>query len=178
MPSPGFTSEHRPKTLQDRGHYGRQDPTHNLSPAKPTLSYAEAAGLPPSQPQTTTTAQNPTYHIEAHDPRCSHPSKQIPHLLITGRYSASTLLPNELAFRNVFQPYHAATRELLKSCRTEAHRAVKTRMSINLFPTDTHGDTIMIVTRKANIQTGTWTLTGDIKIHFGSARAAILAYQQ
>jgi predicted negative regulator of RcsB-dependent stress response len=98
--------------------------------------------------------------------------------LITGRYIASTLLPDEIVFRNVFQPGQAATRELLQSCRTEVHRAVKTRLGTNLLPTDTHGETITTITRKANNQTGTWTLTGDIMIRFGSARAAISAYQQ
>jgi len=150
----------------------------NLSPAKPPLSYAEAAELPPTQPHDTTTAQNPTFHTEAQDPRYSHTFEPIPHLLITGRYSASTLLPSELVFRNVFQTDQAATRELLNSCRTEAHRAVKTRLGINLLPTDTHGYTITIITKKANIQPGTWTLTGDIRIRFGSARASFSAYQQ
>jgi hypothetical protein len=98
--------------------------------------------------------------------------------LITGRYSASTLLPNEIVFINVFRPDQAATRELLPSCRTEAHPAVKTRMGINLLPTDIHGDTITIVARKSNNNIGTWTLTGDIRIRFGNARVAISAYQQ
>ena len=34
IPSSDFTSEHQPKTPQDRGHYGRQDPMHNFFAGK------------------------------------------------------------------------------------------------------------------------------------------------
>jgi hypothetical protein len=97
---------------------------------------------------------------------------------ISFHFIASTLLPNELVFRNALKSGQAATRELLQSCRTEAHRAVKNILGINLLPTDTHGDIITVVARKANNQQGTWTLTGDIRVRFGNAKALIAAYQQ
>jgi hypothetical protein len=46
------------------------------------------------------------------------------------------------------------------------------------LPTNTHGYIITIVTKKASSQTRAWTLTGDITIRFGNARAAISAYHQ
>ena len=46
------------------------------------------------------------------------------------------------------------------------------------MPTDTHEDTITIAIKKATNQLGTWSLIGGIRVRFGSARAAIVAYQQ
>jgi hypothetical protein len=176
MSSPDFTSEHRPKTDHVHGHSGHQAPQHPIPPAKPARSYAEAAGSPPPH-HLNTANQNPTYHTEAQDPGFPHPFDPIPHLQLTGRYSGSTLLQNELVFRNVFPYGQAATRELLQSSRTEAYRALKTQMGFNIPPTDTHGDTVTVVTKRSDTA-GSWVTTGDIRVRFASARAAITAYHQ
>ncbi len=178
MPSPEFTSEHRPMSPKDRGQYDHQDLTNTSSPAKPKLSYAKAARTPPTRQHTSHLSQTPTYRTEAQDLGFPHPINTILHLLIAGRYSTYILLPNELVFRYVFQLGHAATRELLQSWCAEAHRAVKNMLGANLQLTNAHRDTATVVTMKANTQQGTWTLLGDINVRFGNARAAIATCNQ
>jgi hypothetical protein len=99
-------------------------------------------------------------------------------LIITGRYSGSQDNSNELVFRHFFPTGHSVTRELLQRYRTEAHAAIRSRLGINLFHEDTKGDTITVVTKKAEQQHGEWITTGDIKVRFPSARAAGSAYEQ
>jgi hypothetical protein len=57
-------------------------------------------------------------------------------------------------------------------------RAIKSRLGIILQTTDAHGDTITAVTKKSADQQGTWTLIGDIRDRFSSARAAKAAYNK
>ena len=83
---------------------------------------------------------------------------------------------NEIVFRHLFPAGQAATRELLQRLRTEAHSAIRKRLGMNLFYTDAHGDTIKVVTKKSDH--GDWTTTWDIRVHFSSARAATIAYEQ
>ena len=71
-----------------------------------------------------------------------------PHLLITRRYSGSTDNKHELVVRHIFPADQAATRKLLQSCRTAAHKAIRQRLGINVMYTDAIGDTVTIVTRK------------------------------
>ncbi len=99
-------------------------------------------------------------------------------MLIIGRYSSNTDNTNELVFIHFYPAGHSATRELLHSYRTEAHAAIRKRLGNNLFYTNTLGDTIMVVTRKAEQHQGEWITTGDIKVRFPSARAAVIAYEQ
>ena len=54
---------------------------------------------------------------------------------------------------------------------------IRQRLGINLLYTDAIGDTVTVVTRKAETQQGEWTLTGDIRVRFPSARAATSAYE-
>ena len=44
--------------------------------------------------------------------------------------------------------------------------------------TDTHGDTITVVTMKSEQQKGVWIITWDIKVRFSNIRAAAAAYEQ
>jgi len=101
-----------------------------------------------------------------------------PHMLIIGRYSSNTDNTNELVFMHFYPAGHSATRELLQSYRTEAHAAIRKWLGINLFYTYTLGDTIMVVTIKAEQHQGEWIATGDIKVRIPSARAAVIAYER
>ena len=55
---------------------------------------------------------------------------------------------------------------------------IRQRLGIHLLYTDAIGDTVTIVTRKTEKQQGEWTLPGDIRVRFPSARAAASAYEQ
>ncbi len=143
---------------------------------RPKLNSAEAIGHPPTQQ--VVQFRNPTYHTVAQGAGCPFPFEHIPHLLLTGKYSGSNLLHNKLVFRHIYPQGRASTRELLQSCRTEAHNAIRKRLGINLIHTDDNGDTITVVTRKSEQQQGAWILTGDIRVRFPSSRAATSAYAQ
>jgi len=120
----------------------------------------------------------PTFHTVAKDPGFPYLFAKNPHLEITCRYSSSADNSNELVFMHVYPAGQEATRELLQSYRTEAHAAIKKRLGINLFYMDTLGNTITVVTSKAEQHQGEWILTGDIKVRFSSARAAGTTYEQ
>ena len=51
-------------------------------------------------------------------------------------------------------------------------------MGVNITNTDNLGDTVIVVTKKADQHQGEWITTGDIRVMFPSARAAIAAYEQ
>jgi len=86
----------------------------------------------------------------ARDAAYSHPFEALPHLLLTGRYSGSTLILNEMIFRYVFSVGYATTRELIQSHRTAAHIAIMWRLGINLVHADSQGDTITVVKTKSD----------------------------
>ena len=117
-----------------------------IQPARSTSTWAEAIGHPRA-PHTIVPHRTPTYHTVAIDAGLPHPFEPLPHLLLTGRYSGSTLSTNELVFRFVFPAEQSATRELLQSHRTAAQTAIRKRLGINLLPTDALGDVITIVTK-------------------------------
>ena len=50
-------------------------------------------------------------------------------------------------------------------------------MGINLFYTNTLGDTITVVTRKAEQHQDEWVTTGDDRVRFPSSRAAVTTYE-
>jgi hypothetical protein len=114
----------------------------------------------------------------AKDADYHYPFEYLPHLLLTGRYSGSTLPCNEMVFRNVFPTGQVATRELLQSHRTAAHIAIRKRIGINLMHSDAQGDIIAVVTKKTDKQQGEWTTTCDIRVRFATRRAAKAAYEQ
>jgi len=122
--------------------------------------------------------RQPTFHTVAKDVEFPYPFAANPYLLITGRYSGSTDNNHELVFRHVFPAGQAATREPLESYRTAAHTPIRQRLGINLLYTDAIGDTVRVVTRKAEKQHGEWTLICDIRVRFPSARAAASVYEQ
>ena len=99
-------------------------------------------------------------------------------MLIAGRDSGSQDNSNELVFRHLFPVGQSATRVLLQRYRTEAHAAIRNHQGINLFHDDTLGDTITVVTKKAERQHGEWITIGDIRAKFPSARAAGSLYEQ
>jgi uncharacterized protein (DUF1330 family) len=51
-------------------------------------------------------------------------------------------------------------------------------MGVNLFYTNTLGDTVTVVTKKAEQHKGEWITTGDIIVRFPSARETGAAYEQ
>jgi len=174
-PSHENRQDHTPTSHQTQGQQGHNSPNKAHKPARPTLNWAEAIGQPPT---TIVKSSNPTYHTVSQDAGCPFPFEPIPHLLLTGRYSGSTLHQNELVFRHIYPSGLPATRELLQSCRTEAHSAIRKRLGVNLMHQDDHGDIITVVTKKSEQLQGAWILTGDIRVRFPSSRAAISAYDQ
>ena len=124
------------------------------------ITWAEYASVPPAIDKTV--ARLPTYHTVAKDQGFPYPFATNTHLIIKGRYSGSQDNLNELVFRHFFPVGQSATRELLQRYRTEAHAAIRSRLGINLFHADTLGDTITVVTKKAEQQHGEWITTGDI----------------
>ena len=83
-----------------------------------------------------------------------------------------------MVFIHFYLTGHSRTRELLQSYRKEAHAAIRKRLDINLFYTNTLGDTITVVTGKAEQHQGEWITTGDIRVTFPSGRAARTTYEQ
>jgi len=49
---------------------------------------------------------------------------------------------------HVFASGQATTWELLQTCRTEAHAAIRKRLYINLLYKDAHGDNIAVITKR------------------------------
>jgi hypothetical protein len=121
--------------------------------------------------------KQPTFHTIAKDEMIHFPFEAIPHLQVTCRYSKSKLPLNELVFRHIFEPGQYATREVLHLCRTAAAKAIKSRLGFTLIQ-DHIGDPITVVTKRTGEPQGTWTLTGDIRVRFSSARSAEHAYEQ
>jgi hypothetical protein len=119
----------------------------------------------------------PTFHTIDKDKMLPFPFEAHPHLQVTRRYSKSKLPQNKLVFRHIFEPGQYATREVLQLCRTRAAKDVKSRLGFALIQ-DNLGDPITVVTKKIGGPQGTWTLTGDIKIRFPSARSAKQTYAQ
>jgi hypothetical protein len=119
----------------------------------------------------------PTFHTIAKNGMIPFPFEATPHFQVSGRYSKSKLPQNELVFRHIFEPGQYATREVLELCRIAAAKAVKDRLGFALIQ-DHIGDPITVVTKKTGGPHGTWTLTGDIRIRFPSARSAKQTYEQ
>ncbi len=82
-------------------------------------------------------------------------------MLILGGCLGSQDNSNELVFRHFHPAGQSATRELLQRYRTDAHAAIRNRLSVNLFHIDNLGDTITVVTKKAEQQHGEWITTWD-----------------
>jgi len=171
---PRESSHGRPNT---QGQHGQSHYKQAIQPARSTPSWAEAVGRMHTEEQLVP-HRTPTYHAVARDADYHYPLESLPHLLLTDKYSGSTLPWNEMVFKNVFPAGQATTRELLQSHRTAAHIAIKKRLGINLMHTDAQGDIITIVTKKMNKQQGEWSTTGDIRVRFATTRAAKSAYAQ
>jgi hypothetical protein len=99
-------------------------------------------------------------------------------MLITCRYSISIDNSNELVSKHFFIAEHSATRELLQRHRKEAHASIRKRLGENLSYTDNLGDTVTIVTEKADQHQGEWITTGDIRFGLPGARVAVTTYEQ
>ena len=94
-----------------------------------------------------------TFHTVNKDNNYAYPFENIPHLLITDRYSGAALPKYEFIFRHIFERGEAATREVLQACRTYAVREIRKRLGIALT-TDAYGDPITVVTKKKHIGQG------------------------
>jgi len=175
MASPENQQEHRHKANHAHGSPNKGSQPHNTL-ARQDTTWVETARASPGT--TKSVARLPTYHTVAKDLGFPYPFAKNPHLLITGRYSGSQDSINELVFRHFFPAGQSATRELLQRYRTEAHAAIRNRLGVNLFHAETLGDTIKVVTKKAEQHHGEWITTGDIRLRFPSARAAGSAYEQ
>jgi hypothetical protein len=58
---------------------------------------------------------------------------------------------------------------------SEAHAAIRKRLGMNLSYTDNLADSVTVVTKKADRHQGEWITTGDIRVRFPIARAAVTA---
>jgi len=95
---PQECSPRRPNTQDQQGQ------THHkqaIQSARSTPSWAETIRRPHAEQQLVP-HQTPTYRIVARDVDYHYPFESLPHLLLTGRYSGSTLPWNEMVFGNVF----------------------------------------------------------------------------
>jgi hypothetical protein len=128
-------------------------------------SWADADRSSPGR-NTDLAVKLPTYHTVARDLAVPYPFAANPRLLITGRYSGSSDNQNELVFIHLYPSGHAANMELLHRYRTETHAAIRNRLGVRLFYTDSLGDTVTVVTRKSDKHQGDWILTGDVKVRF------------
>jgi len=90
----------------------------NTPLANHQLTYAAAST---HASPTTTLYKLTTFHTVTKDNTYTYPFEDIPHLLITGRYSGSTLSKNEFVFKHIIEKEQAATREVLKACRIQLH---------------------------------------------------------
>jgi len=169
MGSPqGSSLRHRQKKLRnsqkvghrptDANHTGQRSNTHAsttntsiLQKTAPTnghrLTYSEAAVNPPLQ--ALIPYKSATFHTVDVDKNYLYPFEDIPHLLVTRRYSGATLPKYEMVFRHIFERGHAATREVLQACCTYAVHAIRKRLGIAL-QTDALGDPVTVITKKNN----------------------------
>jgi len=168
----GEESQHHPADRSNRSPYAGQTAGRNTRAI--TLAEAAMAHTPSTDIVLYIT---PTFHTIAKDGMIPFPFEAIPHLQVTGRYSKSKLLQNELVFYYIFEPGQYATREVLQLCRTTTAKTVKDRLGFALIK-DHVGDPIIVVTKKTGGPQGTCTLTGDKRIRFPSARSAKHAYEQ
>jgi len=143
--------EPRQKAPRDQGSSKKNGGAQQAALASPNRTWADAVRVTGA---TTMAICQPTFHTVAKDMGYPYPFAANSHLLITERYSGSTDNKHELIFRHIFPAGQAATRELMHSCRTAAHKAIKHRLGINLLYTDASGDTVTFVTRKKEKQQG------------------------
>jgi len=122
--------------------------------------------------------RQPIFHTVTKNVGFPYQFAKNPHLLIRGRYSGSTDIKHELVFRHVFRADQAATIKLLQSCRTAAHTTIRERLGINPLYTDAIRGSVIVVKRKTEKQQGEWTLIGDLRVRFPSARAASTINEQ
>jgi hypothetical protein len=111
-PSPELPRESSPRRPNAQGHQGQTNLKQAIQPARSTPSWAKAIGRPQTAHKLVP-HRTPTYHTVAKDADYHHPFESLPHLLLTGRYSGSTLPWKDMVFRNVFPTGRVATRELL-----------------------------------------------------------------
>jgi hypothetical protein len=169
----------RTATLRSLHHislYKRLIITHisHKATANNQLTYAAAAAK--YQDQKVAVYKPATFHKVDMDNNYLFPYEDIPHLLITGRYSGATLPKNDFYFRHISDRGQAATRETLQACRSYAIRTIRDRLGIALLP-DRLGDPIIVVTKKTNDNINRH-LIGDLRLRFPSKRYVISAYDQ
>ena len=142
----------------------------NTPQANHQLTYAAAA----AHASPITTLYKPsTFHTVTKDNTYTYPFEDIPHLLITGRYSGATSPKNEILLKHIFEKGQAATREVLQACRTYTMQTIRNRLGIAL-QIDNIGDPITVVTKRT--EKSEWFLTVDIKVRFPSKCSVLIAY--
>ena len=136
MASPEFHQEHRHNPSQDQA--SPKNETSSL--ARPDRTWADNTRDSPGH-NVSLAIRHPTFHTIAKDVGYPYPFATNPHLLIIGRYSRKTDNLEEIVFKHVYPARHAETRKLLQRYRTRAPSEIRKRLVINLFYTDTLGDT-------------------------------------
>jgi hypothetical protein len=167
MPSAANQLEH----CSSNRHAGEAINTQQANDNK-QITYAIAAAK--HQDNTVTVYKAATFYNVDKDNTYSYPFEDIPHLLITGRYSGATLPKNQIVFRHIYERGQTATRETLQACRSYAIHAIRKRRGIALQH-DHLGDPVTIVTKK-HIGSNEWNLTGDGRVRFPSKRSVLSAY--
>jgi hypothetical protein len=96
MPSASNQLEHRSSNRHAGEAFSTQQANDNTQ-----ITYAAAAAK--HQDNTVTIYKAATFHTVDKDNTYNYPFEDIPHLLITGRYSGATLPKNEIVFRHIYE---------------------------------------------------------------------------
>jgi len=121
----------------------RNNPNTPLEDRQLTYAAATTHALP-----ITSLCKPMTFHTVTKDNTYTYPFEDIPHLLITGRYSGATLPKNQIVFKDIFERGQAAThREVLHACCTYAMQSIRNRLGIAL-QIDNIDDPINVVTKR------------------------------
>jgi hypothetical protein len=126
-----------PKVKATRAHHWRGRTAHH-----------RADDVRASLGHTKTIVMFPTFHMVAYYIGVPYTFAKNPHLFITSICSCNNNNIIELVFRHVYPSGQSATRELFNNYRMEAHATIRKRLGINIFCTDTHGDTITRMTQR------------------------------
>jgi hypothetical protein len=101
MPPAEYHLDHRPQPYTGRGELRTTNSSNTNTPlTNQHLTYAAAAT---HAPPTTTLYKPSTFHTVIKNNTYSYPYEDIPHLLITGRYSRATSPKNEFVFKHIFE---------------------------------------------------------------------------
>ena len=171
MASPENQQKHRHKTTQDHGSPKKGGHPHT-SLARQDCTWAEAA-------RASLGASNTLARLLPKSHGREGPGISIPLRRELTSANHMQILHRHRQFERISFQTLLPSREMLQRYRTEAHAAIRKRLGVNLSHTNTMGDAVTVVTKKADRYQDEWILiTGDIRDRFPNARAAVTTYEQ